>query len=366
VNWLLTRHRRLVDGPPWGGGDLLLLVILAPLSWLYGFIGRVRIGFYAAGLFRVYRAPVPVISVGNLAAGGTGKTPVVDYIARYLLDQGRRVAIVSRGYGGENHPGVQLVCAGNGPMLTPRQVGDEPYLLARRNPRALVLTARRRCEGVRKAVAELAADVVLLDDGFQHRAVARDLDIVLLDARRPLGNGLPLPAGHLREFPSALRRGNLFILTRSPEHPVAALKLPGPVLHSRHHLSPSLRGSDGSSLPFGELIGKKGLAFAGIADPGSFFAALQQRGLTLGKTLSFADHCRYNAEELEQLRRSAAEVDYLITTEKDGVKLGDLAFDLPCYQWPLSLEFVEVGALEQHLESLLKTGEDHGPVPRTP
>lgn len=366
VNWLLTRHRRLVDGPPWKGIDRLLLVILAPLSWLYGWIARVRIGLYAAGLFKVYRAPVPVISVGNLAAGGTGKTPVVDYIARYLLDQGRRVAIVSRGYGGENHPGVQLVCAGKGPLLAPGQVGDEPYLLARRNPRALVLTARRRAEGVRKAVAELAAEVVLLDDGFQHRAVARDLDIVLLDARRPLGNGLPLPAGHLREFPAALGRGHLFILTRVPQSPVAALKLPGPVLHSRHQLSQSLLGSDGSSLPFGDLIGKKGLAFAGIADPPGFFAACRQRGLTLGKTLSFADHCRYNAEDLEQLRRAAAEVDYLITTEKDGVKLGDLAFDVPCYQWPLSLEFVEVGALEQHLESLLKTGEGHGPVPRTP
>lgn len=366
VNWLLARHHRLVAGPPWGFLDAVLLVILAPLSWLYGSIGWVRIRLYAAGLFSRYRPPVPVISVGNLAAGGTGKTPVVDYIARYLLDQGRRVAIVSRGYGGERHSGVQLVCNGKGPLLGPQQVGDEPFLLARRNPRALVLTARRRADGVRKAVTELAAEVVLLDDGFQHRAVARDLDIVLLDARRPLGNGLPLPAGNLREFPSALRRGNLFILTRSPQEPVPSLELPGPVLHSRHILSQFLLGSDGNSHPFRQLLGKRGLAFAGIADPPSFFAALQQRGLTLGKTLSFADHCRYNAEQLEQLRRAAADVDYLITTEKDGVKLGDLAFDVPCYQWPLSLEFVEMGALEQHLDSLLKTGEGHGPVPRTP
>lgn len=366
MNWLLARHRRLVDGPPWQFFDALLLVMLAPLSWLYGVIGWLRIKLYAAGLFSSYRPPVPVISVGNLAAGGTGKTPVVDYIARYLLDQGRRVAIVSRGYGGERHFGVQLVCSGKGPVLGPQQVGDEPFLLARRNPRALVLTARRRADGVRKAVAELAAEVVLLDDGFQHRAVARDLDIVLLDARRPLGNGLPLPAGPLREFPAALRRGHLFILTRAPEHPVATLELPGPVLHSRHQLSPSLLGSDGSSHPFSQLLGKRGLAFAGIADPPGFFAACRQRGLTLGKTLSFADHCRYNAEQLEQLRRAAAEVDYLITTEKDGVKLGDFAFPVPCYQWPLSLEFVEAGALEQHLETLLKTGEGHGPVPRTP
>lgn len=366
MNPLLARHRRLVDGPPWGYLDGLLLVLLAPLSWLYGLVNWVRIRLYAAGLFGSYRAAVPVISVGNLAAGGTGKTPVIDFIARYLLAQGRRVAIVSRGYGGEWQHGVQLVCGGKGPLLSPQQVGDEPYLLARRNPQALVLTARRRADGVRQAVAEYAAEVVLLDDGFQHRAVARDLDIVLLDARRPFGNGLPLPAGGLREFPSALRRGDLFILTRCPDEPIAALKLSGPVLHSRHLLSPTLLASDGRSCALDKLQGQRGLAFAGIADPRSFFIAVRQRGLTLGKTLSFADHCRYNAEELEQLRKAAVEVDYLITTEKDGVKLEGLEFGVPCYQWPLTLEFVETGALEQYLETLMMTGEGHGSVPRTP
>lgn len=354
---LLARHRRLVEGPPWSPFDLFLLLFLTPLSWLYGLINGIRIRLYATGLFPSYRPPVPVISVGNLAAGGTGKTPVVDYIARYLLDQGRRVAIVSRGYGGNLGSGVHLVCAGHGPLLDPHQAGDEPYLLARRNPGALVLIARRRAAGVKTAVADHGAEVVLLDDGFQHRAVARDLDIVLLDARRPLGNGLPLPAGHLREFPSALQRGDLFILTRSPQEPPPGLTLPGPVLRSRHVLGQTLLGSDGSRIALENLVGKRGLAFAGIADPGSFFAALRQRGLTLGKTLSFDDHCRYNAEELAQLREAGSDADYLITTEKDGVKLSGASFAVPCYQFPLTLEFVEPGALEQHLETLFEPGE---------
>lgn len=357
MNALLARHRRLVDGPPWSLFDLFLLLLLTPLSWLYGLVAWLRIRLYAVGLLSSYRPTVPVISVGNLAAGGTGKTPVVDYIARLLLEQGRRVAIVSRGYGGNLGPGVHLVCAGNGPLLEPQQAGDEPYLLARRNPGALVLTARRRGDGVRAAVGDHGAEVVLLDDGFQHRAVARDLDIVLLDARRPLGNGLPLPAGQLREFPSALSRGDLFILTRYPLEATPELSLPGPVLRSRHVLGQTLVGSDGSRSSMQRLSGKRGLAFAGIADPGSFFDALRQLGLTLGKTLSFTDHCRYNAEELAQLRQACSDVDYLITTEKDGVKLGAVAFPVPCFQLPMTLEFVEMGALEQHLEALFPTGE---------
>lgn len=363
---LLALHQRLVDGPPWRSADRVLLALLAPLGWLYGSLARVRIRLYELGLFSSYRAPVPVISVGNLAAGGTGKTPVVDYIARFLLAQGRRVAIVSRGYGGELNLGVHLVCSGNGPLLGPQQVGDEPYLLARRNPRALILTARRRADGVRQAVSKHGAEVVLLDDGFQHRAVDRDLDIVLLDARRPLGNGRVLPAGALREFPGALSRGDLFILTRCPAETLPALELPGLVLHSRHRPASILVDSEGRPLPVEQLRGCRGLAFAGIADPRGFFAGLRQLGLTLAKTLSFADHCRYNAGELEQLRAAAAEVDYLVTTEKDGVKLGQAAFAVPCYQLPLDLEIVEAGALEQRLITLLTNGASHGPVPRTP
>lgn len=357
MNALLARHRRLLAGPPWSLFDGVLLLLLTPLSWLYGSINWLRIRLYAVGLLASYRPPIPVISVGNLAAGGTGKTPVVDYIARHLLARGRRVAIVSRGYDGNLGKGVHLVCAGHGPILDPRQAGDEPYLLARRNPGALVLIARRRADGVRSAVVEHGAEVVLLDDGFQHRAVVRDLDIVLLDARRPLGNGLPLPAGGLREFPSALKRGDLFILTRCPQQLPPLPSLPGPVLCSRHLLSQTLLGREGERYPLEQLRGKQGVAFAGIADPESFFAALRQQGLTLGKTLSFADHCRYNAEDLEQLHRASVEADYLLTTEKDGVKLGGVEFAVPCYQLPLTLQFVEPGALEQHLETLFEPGE---------
>lgn len=358
-------HRRLLDGPPWGWLEGSLLALLVPLSWLYGLIGVVRIKLYDLGARAVYRAPVPVISIGNLAVGGTGKTPVVDHVTRFLLGRGRRVAIVSRGYGGSLRTGVHLVCAGHGPLLGPEQVGDEPYLLARRNPQALILTARRRADGVRKAVEDYGARVILLDDGFQHRAVARDLDVVLLDALRPFGNGWVLPAGALREFPRALRRGHLFLLTRCPEGLPPSLSLPGAVLHSRHRLADTALGLRHPPAPLAQLVGLRGVAFAGIADPPGFFEALRRRGLNLVKTLSFTDHCSYNEAELAHLRALAAEADYLITTEKDGVKLQEVEFSVPCYQVPLVLEFLDPGRLEQILESLLVPGEVDGPFPRT-
>ncbi len=365
MNRLLALHRRLVDGPPWGVLERALLVLLIPLSWLYGLIGLVRTKLYDLGVLASYKAPVPVISIGNLTAGGTGKTPVVDHITRYLLGKGWRVAIVSRGYGGALGPGVHLACAGNGPLLGPGQVGDEPYLLARRNPRALILTSSRRAEGVRKAVEDYSAQVIVLDDGFQHRAVSRDLDVVLLDALRPFGNGQVLPAGLMREFPGALKRGHLFLLTRCPENSPPPVPLPGPALQSRHRLADHLVGSKGQQVSLSELARLKGGAFAGIADPRGFFDGLRSRGLNLAKTLSFADHCSYNEVEMARLQALTAEVDYLVTTEKDGVKLQGVQFSVPLYQCPLVLEFLDPGQFEQILESLLVHGELDAALPRT-
>jgi tetraacyldisaccharide 4'-kinase len=150
--------------------------------------------------------------------------------------RGRRVAVVSRGYGGQGAGRVGVVCAGDGPLLPPAVCGDEPYLLAQRNPRALVLIAPRRTEGIRLAVEAFAADVILLDDGFQHLSVARDLDIVLLDACRPFGNGHLLPAGILREPASALEQAGIVVLTRSKglESPLAEVR---PLVRSRHRLA---------------------------------------------------------------------------------------------------------------------------------
>ena len=314
-----------------------------------------RVLLYRLGVFRSYRAPIPVISVGNLTAGGTGKTPVVDSLVRYLLQQGERPAVVSRGYGGQIRRGVAIVSYGDGcgPRLQASECGDEPFLLARRNPQAMVVVAPCRREGIKAAICEGAATVIVLDDGFQHLAVQRDLDILLLDARRPLGNGSLLPAGLLREPPSAHHRAHLCILTRD-ETLAAPIPFATPVtLRCRHRLAPEFVTLDGNVQNCADLHGMRAVAFAGIANPDHFFAALNSMGLELVATVALVDHADFTAAILETLEQAASGADFFVTTEKDGVKLSPSNLSLPCFQAPLDLEFSPEGQLEEQIDSLL-------------
>jgi tetraacyldisaccharide 4'-kinase len=348
---LLALHRQLVTTGPAGLAQQMFFSLLRVAGCLYGLIGRLRRKLYRTGVLSVYRAPVPVISVGNLTVGGTGKTPMVDYLVKWLQGRGRRVAVVSRGYGGQGAGRVGVVCAGEGPLLPPEVCGDEPYLLAQRNHRALVLVAPRRAEGIRLAVERYAADVILLDDGFQHLPVARDLDIMLLDARRPFGNGHLLPAGLLRESPAALSRAGAVVLTRSDGTENPGTNLTCPLIRCRHRLAVEAVSLSGENLPLINLAGQRGVAFAGIADPDNYFAALAAQGLHLVRTLPLADHVAYDRDTLALLADAARDADFLVITEKDGVKLSTAQLPLPCYQTPVALEFYDQGSL--HLERAL-------------
>jgi tetraacyldisaccharide 4'-kinase len=346
-------YRRVARNGPDSVAEQVFYYFLLPFSMIYREIMRLRAVLYRWQVMSSYKGPVPIVSVGNLAVGGTGKTPVTDYLIKFCLTQGRRVAVVSRGYGGCKHNQVQVVSAGNGPLLEPEQCGDEPYLLARRNPQALVLVSPKRADAVRRAVEEFGAEVVLLDDGFQHLAVQRDFDIVLLDAQHPFGNGQLMPAGLLREPVSALARGDLFLLTRCDNEAGSDLPVNGPVLHCRHVLADHALNLEEQQIPLASLGANKGIAFAGIAEPQGFFRSLKEKGLDLVAEISFADHCSYGESELRQLTVACLEADYLITTEKDAVKLSALDLPLPCYQVPLILEFREPGALEGFLLPLV-------------
>jgi len=211
----------------------------------------------------------------------------------------------------------------------------------------------KRADAVRRAVEEFGAEIVLLDDGFQHLAVQRDFDIVLLDAQRPFGNGQVLPAGLLREPVSALGRGDLFLLTRCDNEAGFGLPVNGPVLHCRHVLADHVLNLEGQQIPLPSLMGKRGIAFAGIAEPQGFFRSLKDKGLGLVAEISFADHCTYGESELRQLTAACLEADFLITTEKDAVKLSALNLPLPCFQVPLTLQFREAGVLEGFLRPLV-------------
>ncbi|MCD6527981.1 MAG: tetraacyldisaccharide 4'-kinase [Desulfuromonas sp.] len=363
-------YRRLASQGAQSAAESLLLAVLVPLGWLYGVINVVRAWLYRRQCLASYRSPVPVISVGNLAVGGTGKTPMVDYLLQGQLHRGRRVAVVSRGYGGEKGVPVRVVCAGNGPLLSAAQCGDEPYLLAMRNPEAIVIVAPRRSVGIQLAVEQYAAEVILLDDGYQHLAVKRDLNLLLFDSRHPLGNGHLLPAGLLREFPSASARADLFILTRYPLGDVGSDSLMSlaslapfsqPLVRARQHLDDTVRDLQGQSYSLEQLQQGRCVAFAGIANPADFFSGLEGLGIDLQATLALADHCEYTESLLDSIRALAYGsvgadgvdgADFLLTTEKDAVKLQSALFEIPCCSCALVFEPLEPDVLEQFVEAL--------------
>jgi tetraacyldisaccharide 4'-kinase len=238
-------------------------------------------------------------------------------------------------------------------LLDAQTAGDEPCLLARRNPTLQVYVARRRARGVRAAEAA-GAEVIVLDDGFQHLAVQRDLDIVLLDSRSPFGNGQLLPAGPLRESPAALRRAGLLVMTHADTAQRAALPFAGPMVHCRHRLAEALLTLDGEEQPWTRLAQRPVVAFAGIARPDDFFAALRARGITLTDILAFNDHQAYAPEQLKRLIQLCDNEKLLVTTEKDAVKLRAANFPCPCLVAPLELEFDEAGELDKALEDVIR------------
>lgn len=270
------------------------------------------------------QAGIPVISVGNLSVGGTGKTPLVAWIAARLLEEGRSPAVVSRGYGGTAGRGPCLVSEGRGPLVSSRVAGDEPLLLARRLPGVAVVVGSDRVAGASAARAA-GADVVVLDDGFQHRRLARDLDLVLLDVRDPFGGYRLLPAGPLREPVSSLRRADAAILTRSrPGEPfpvlervirrhVAAL----PVLRAGHRVA-GFVGPQGEARPAPE----RAVAFCGIGHADAFFVDVSRAGTEVVAWRSFPDHHRYAPSDLAAIAALAARHGAVpVTTEKDLCRL---------------------------------------------
>ncbi|RLB71961.1 MAG: tetraacyldisaccharide 4'-kinase [Deltaproteobacteria bacterium] len=334
---IVNFHRHLVSQGARNFQERLLLFLLLPFSYLYGVIVWVRNRCYQFGWFSSYRASLPVVSVGNLAVGGTGKTPVVDWLVKEFQKQGKRPAVVSRGFAGNFSGDVGVVSSGAGILMTAAECGDEPCLLAKRNPDCPVFIAKKRVDAIKIIESSKNVDLIILDDGFQHQAVKRDVDLVLLDSTSPLGNGKPLPAGNLREFPGALKRADLLLMTRAGvqnrQH-FMGFK----VYESYHQLSTTAISLDGQAVPVSQLSGLKVLAFAGIADPENFFVSLENAGFRLDCKLGFADHVTYQGEILNKLQLAAADVDALITTEKDAVKLSADMFELPCYQLPMDIK----------------------------
>jgi len=271
-----------------------------------------------------WKGPLPVISVGNLTVGGTGKTPLVAWLARTILSMGLRPAIVSRGYGGTAGKGPLLVSEGRGPLCPARVSGDEPNLLARYLDGVTIVVGSDRCAGTR-AAARAGSDAVILDDGFQHRRLARDLDIVLLDASSPFGNHRLLPAGLLREPVSGLGRADVVVVTRSrPDEDLTGVES---VVRGHNPTAPVLRAGHkrigffdarGASVP----APVRGVVFCGIGNPAIFRSDLESCGIEVVEFMARRDHHPHTTDEIENLHALAVKHGAsLITTEKDMVRL---------------------------------------------
>ncbi|NTV50602.1 MAG: tetraacyldisaccharide 4'-kinase [Geobacteraceae bacterium] len=353
-----TYWRELANGKRTATADQILLLLLAPFGLIYSFIQKLRATLYRIGMLKTLRLPRPVISIGNITVGGTGKTPVTAYIARLLLEQGYRVAVLSRGYGGSLEGQTIVVSDGATVMLGPRECGDEPYLLASTVPGLMVVIGADRYAAGQLAVQQLSPDIFLLDDGFQHLRLHRDLNILLLDSSRPFGNGWTLPAGMLREAANAAMRADVIILTRCPEGATVAPLVSGkPAFAASHRLVDALPLTGGNPVPLTELQGPAFLAFAGIAEPEFFFSALRDRGINIVGTLPFPDHAYYDQTSLDTIREAlrSSGAEYAITTEKDGVKLKQLPVEVAAVTYLARLDIVieEPAGLQALIRNLL-------------
>ncbi|MGC3996063.1 MAG: tetraacyldisaccharide 4'-kinase [Anaeromyxobacter sp.] len=305
-----------------------LLLPLGVAEWGFRAGAALRGALYSGGVLRAHRAGVPVLSIGNLAVGGAGKTPAAIAVARRLAARGRRPAVLSRGYGAARKD-ARVVADRERVRLGASEGGDEPVLIARRLPGVAVLCGPRRVELARLAVRSLGCDALLLDDGFQHRALARDLDIVVIDAGNPFGNGHLLPRGPNREPPAALARAGLVWLSRADGAEPARLEAlralaleatgHGPV-ESRHAPVDVTDGRLAERFGVEALRGRAVALLSGIARPAAFRRTVEALGARVVDERRFGDHHRFTDRELRGAL-SGAGAELVVTTEKDAVRL---------------------------------------------
>lgn len=336
--------RGVMSGETRGLAATSLRAGLRTVEPAYSGIAALRNTLFDRGLKRAHRLPRPVLSVGNLTTGGTGKTPFVQWLVRELTDMGRHTAILMRGY-----------ARSDGATMS-----DEERVLTESLPGCPVYADPDRVSAGHRAIAERPAlDTFVLDDGFQHRRLARDLDIVLIDATNPLGYGHVLPRGMLRESPSGLRRANLIVITRAErvderrldeiEAQATALASRGtPIVRVRYRMD-EVRIDGESPRPLTSFAGRRAVALSAIGNPQAFEEGLSAAGVTVADARRYADHHAYTRDDVAAIRESLvrANAELILTTEKDWAKLRDLSLG--------DLTFGRVGVRVEATERLRDT-----------
>ena len=349
----------------------LLRALLHGISFLYLSIVTLRLRLFQTHVFRRHQVGCPVVSIGNLTVGGTGKTPVVEKLARDLHSRGRRVAILSRGYKSVKKRGVprektpvRVVTEGGALLLDSKTAGDEPFMLAKNLRGVGVVVDKDRVACGRHAVSALGSDLLILDDGLQYLKLHRKFDLVLIDREAPFGNEHLLPRGTLREPPGHLRRATHILITKCDGSDLSELHAririhnrTAPIIECRHRALELQDLSTGETFPLSSLKGLRAASLSAIASPESFEQGLRRLGVSLELTQSFADHHRYSKRELERFIRRCTRrgVSCILTTEKDAVRMPRLLNkDLPIRYLRIEIEILKGhGEWERLLDQLV-------------
>ena len=356
----------MIEGRRKGAGPAVLRVVLHGLSYLFGTVVQVRLWLHLHGVLRPHALGCQVLSVGNLTVGGTGKTPIVEALARELSRRGRKVAILSRGYkkrqppltkrlfdritGRRAHSGPLVVSDGRRLLLDSESGGDEPFMLASNLPDVAVLVGRDRVKSGQYAIRKLGCDTLILDDGFQYLSLKHRLDIALVDRTNPFGNRRLLPRGILREPVRNIRRAGFIFITKSNGDGAEDLKRqlrranPDAEISECRHCPRYLQDAfTRERKPLEFLKGLDIAALSGIAAPKGFEDELARLGARVLYHKRYADHHRYNQQEIIEtinkgLSRGAKAV---ITTEKDAVRFPRVERrDLPIYFLRVEIEML--------------------------
>ena len=351
-----------------------LLALLEPMSVAYGTAVAIRNSLYEWGKLKTYRPPCPTICVGNITTGGSGKTPAVILVCRLLRQMGKQVVVLSRGYG-RSERSMQVLAPGELTSLDPkealRRFGDEVLTVAAHLEDVPIIAAADRAGAAKHACESLASDVLVMDDGFGHLRLERDLDILMFDAKYPFANRRLLPRGMLREPLWAIQRAKVAIISRAdqckPDELAAteeALRRYNPditVLHSIHCPAGLRRISDSEAFDLEHLKGKSVLAFCGIARPKSFFSTLSTLGASV-TSVSFPDHHAYTREDIANLlsQRQSGGFDLLVTTDKDAPRLAGLSDEEARQVLVLRVEMALIG---QDDVKKMRDALDHAQVP---
>ncbi len=345
----------------------ILRATLYQASRLYRKIVEARLFLYRSSFFRQHLLGCPVISIGNLTMGGTGKTPIVEKLARELSERGRHIAILSRGYKSVPKPLVKrlvarlkkhehffaprVVSEGGALLLDSRTAGDEPFMLAKNLKKVAVLVDRDRVKSGLYAIEHLGSDLLLLDDGLQYLKLRHRFDIVLIDREAPFGNEFLIPRGTLREPPEHLRRATHIIITKCNGTDLSLLyerirkfNRTAEIIECAHRPVELCNMITGETLPLSHLKNLKIGVLSGIASPQSFEQGLRRLGADLILTQSYADHHRYSRQEIERFiaRCRRRDLSMILTTEKDAVRIPRLSnIEVPIYYLRIEIEILK-------------------------